>query len=185
MAEAAGGLRRDLDAERRWWWVPLVTGIGWIFVAFLVLQLDPSTVTAVAVLAGVVFLVGAVTEFVALWVADDWKWLHALMGALLLVGGVAALAWPGRTFLVVASLIGWYLLLKGSLDVAVAIANRDVDLWWLQLAVGIVELLAAFWAVGYTGRSIVLLAIWVAAAALTRGITEIVLAFQLRSTPAG
>ena len=38
-----------------------------------------------------------------------------------------------------------------------------------------------FWAAGYWGRSATLLIVWVGVIALTRGITEIIFAFKLRS----
>ena len=49
----------------------------------------------------------------------------------------------------------------------------------MQLIVGIVEVLLGFWAAGYYGRSAVLLVAWVAAIAIMRGITDIVLAFRV------
>jgi uncharacterized membrane protein HdeD (DUF308 family) len=158
----------------------LVTGIAWVLVALLVLQLDMTTVSAIATLAGVVFLAAAAIEIMALFVASGWKWLHGVLGVLFLIGGVAAFVWPGRTFLAIAALVGWYLLLKGIVDIVVAVADRGASLWLLQLAVGIIEVLVAFWAIGYSGRSMVLLALWVGVAALGRGIGEIVLAFQIR-----
>ena len=57
-----------------------------------------------------------------------------------------------------------------------------VPLWGLTLALGIVEVVVGVWAIGYPGRSAWLLVLWVGVAALTRGITEIVLAFKLRGT---
>jgi len=59
-------------------------------------------------------------------------------------------------------------------------AKDEYDLWWLTLIVGIVEVLVGFWAIGYDGRSIALLVVWVAASALARGITDLFLAFQLK-----
>ena len=39
-----------------------------------------------------------------------------------------------------------------------SIATKDeIHVWWLQLIVGIVEVLIGFWAAGYWGRSAVLL----------------------------
>ena len=87
----------------------------------------------------------------------------------------------GQTFLVLAALIGWYLMIKGVFDFVIALASRDeYDLWWLTMVIGIVEVLIGFWAIGYNGRSIALLVIWVAASALARGFTDIFMAFQVR-----
>jgi uncharacterized membrane protein HdeD (DUF308 family) len=63
----------------------------------------------------------------------------------------------------------------------VALANRDLDLWWLTLLAGILEIAIGLWAIGYPGRSAALLILWVGIGALVRGITEIILAFQVKS----
>ncbi len=47
------------------------------------------------------------------------------------------------------------------------------------LIMGIAEVLIGFWAIGYTGRSIALLIIWVGATALAKGFTQIVRGFAL------
>ena len=65
----------------------------------------------------------------------------------------------------------------------VSIATRnEISIWWLQLIVGIFELLLGFWASGpgfeEWGRRVVLLVLWVGFSCLFRGITEIVFAFK-------
>jgi uncharacterized membrane protein HdeD (DUF308 family) len=59
-------------------------------------------------------------------------------------------------------------------------ARREIEVWWLQLVGGIIELSLGFWAAGYYGRSAILLVAWVAAFALIRGVRDIVLAFRVR-----
>ena len=59
-------------------------------------------------------------------------------------------------------------------------ARREIEVWWLQLVGGIIELALGFWAAGYFGRSAVLLVAWAAAFTLIRGIRDIVLAFRVR-----
>jgi uncharacterized membrane protein HdeD (DUF308 family) len=73
-------------------------------------------------------------------------------------------------------------VLKGSLDVIVSAMTREVnEFWWLGLVTGILELLLGFWASQqlFPARATLIL-IWVGFAALFRGISEIVLAFQIR-----
>jgi uncharacterized membrane protein HdeD (DUF308 family) len=103
------------------------------------------------------------------------------LGVVGIVVGFMCLVWPGQTCLVLAALIGWYLMFKGVFDIIMALAAKDeYDMWWLTLIIGIAEILIGFWAIGYDGRSIALLVIWVAASALARGITDLFLAFQLK-----
>jgi uncharacterized membrane protein HdeD (DUF308 family) len=69
----------------------------------------------------------------------------------------------------------------GTFDIITAISTRrEIDVWWLQLIGGIIELALGFWAAGYYGRSAVLLVAWVAAFAVIRGVTNIVFAFGVR-----
>ena len=47
--------------------------------------------------------------------------------------------------------------------------------------VGILEILLGFWAAGYFRGSAILLVVWIGVFALFRGLTEIMVAFKLRS----
>jgi uncharacterized membrane protein HdeD (DUF308 family) len=169
---------RDEMADR--WWLFLVTGILWIVFSLMVLQFDLESVAAIGYLAGFAFIVAGLNEFMIMAAVRGWRWLHALLGVLFILTGFAALAWPGRTFLVLANLVAWFLLFKGTFDIVIAFAMKGQELWWVQLVVGILSIVIAFWAAGYPGRSAVLLVLWVGISALTRGVTELVLAFQLR-----
>jgi uncharacterized membrane protein HdeD (DUF308 family) len=163
------------------WWLFLITGILWIFFSLMVLQFDLESVTAIGYLAGFAFIVAGLNEFMIMAAVRGWRWLHAVLGVLFIVTGFGALAWPDRTFLVLANLVAWFLLFKGTFDIIIAFAMRGQELWWVQLVVGILNIVIAFWAAGYPGRSAVFLILWVGISALTRGVTELVLAFQLRS----
>ena len=163
------------------WWVLLITGIAWILVSILVLDADLDSALAVGYLCAGYFFVAAVMEFAMIGIAQGWKWVHATLGVLFAVGGIAALMEPFRTYAMLASLVGFFLVLKGTLDFVMALATRhESDLWWLLLISGIIEVLFGFWASGYPGRSSALLILWVGIGALIRGITQLILAFQVR-----
>jgi uncharacterized membrane protein HdeD (DUF308 family) len=93
---------------------------------------------------------------------------------------VIAFIHPGNTFRALAAVMSFYLIVKGTADVILSLAFRDVELWWLRLITGLIEVVIGFWAAGYWGRSVTLLLVWIGVIALTRGIGEIVLAFSLR-----
>ena len=106
---------------------------------------------------------------------EGWRWLHIVVGVLFVIGGVAALTSPFQTFMVLASLIGIFLVIKGTFDFVLALMVRhELDLWWMTLIAGIVEILLGLWAMGYPGRSAALLIVWVGFGAIVRGIAEIV-----------
>jgi uncharacterized membrane protein HdeD (DUF308 family) len=90
-------------------------------------------------------------------------------------------AHPGDTFLALAAVISFFLVFAGTSDIITAISARhEIEVWWLQLVGGIIELGLGFWAAGYYGRSAVLLVAWVASFAIIRGVRDIVLAFRIR-----
>ena len=79
-------------------------------------------------------------------------------------------------------MIGFFFLFKGIFDIAVAFATKgEYDLWWLQLVVGLIEIGLAFWVSGSFRDKAILLLVYVGIVALSKGITDIMLAFKLRS----
>jgi uncharacterized membrane protein HdeD (DUF308 family) len=172
---------QPLQELGRKWWLLLLLGIGWLLFAWVVLSFKFNTVWAVAIFAGCAFIVGGVAELVTASAAPSWRWMYYLLGIISIIAGIMCFAWPGQTFLVLAAILAWYLLFKGIFDVVISFMIRAVDSeWWLTLIVGIVQIVIGFWAIGYEGRSIALLVIWVGAMALARGIINIVMAFKVR-----
>ena len=168
------------------WWLFLLTGIAWIIISFVLLAFKPGAVTTIGFLVGFVLLFGGIAEFVALGYVDSWKWVHVVLGVLLLIAGVLALMQPFQTFGILAQLIGWFLLFKGLFDVLVSIIDRRaIHLWGLLLACGLAEMAIGVWAIGYPGRSAWLLIVWVGIGALLRGIGDIVTAFAIHSHRGG
>jgi uncharacterized membrane protein HdeD (DUF308 family) len=169
------------ESASRLWWVFLLTGIAWLWVALIVLRLDTSSVTAIAVLFGIVAIGLGFTEFVAMaGSTTGWKIVRAILGVVFIAAGITAFFEPAGTFVALASLFAWVVLFKGIFDVTVALMGPKIGLWWLVLVLGIVEILLAFWAAGYFRGSALLLVAWIAAFALTRGFMEIFTAFRLR-----
>jgi uncharacterized membrane protein HdeD (DUF308 family) len=171
-------------AVGKWWWVLLVTGILWILIGLFVLQSHYDSAVLIGYLVAFWLIFAAVTEFMELAVLEGWKWLHAIIGVLFLVGGIAALTSPFQTFMVLAALIGFFLVLKGTFDFTFAILLRhDLELWWMTLVAGILEILLGIWAMGYPGRSSALLILWIGIGAIIRGTVEIIGSFQLKKDP--
>jgi uncharacterized membrane protein HdeD (DUF308 family) len=116
-------------------------------------------------------------------VKHSWRWAHILLGIFFVVGAIWAFARPFDAFWSIASVLGFLLIFKGTLDIISAFMTKDVNSsWWLGLVVGILELVLGFWASQqlFPARGALLL-LWVGFFALFRGISEIVIAFEVRS----
>ncbi|HKS49657.1 MAG TPA: DUF308 domain-containing protein [Amycolatopsis sp.] len=164
------------------WWVLLVLGVLWLVFAMLVLQFDLTSARTIALAAGLLLVVAAFSQLVTAQAARRWRWVHFALAGAFFVAGMAALVWPDPTFLVLARLVAWFLLFKGCADLLTGfVARADEAFWWLFLVVGLAEIAVAFWAAGSTTRSAALLVLWVGVVALAKGVTDIALAFGLRT----
>ncbi len=180
-AEARAADEAALDAGARVWWVFLVTGGLWLLFAIIVLRFNWASVSSISILFGCTMLAAGLVELLAVFAAHGWARAgHAALALACIVIGVIAFIHPGNTFRALAAVMSFYLIVKGTADVILSLAFRDVELWWLRLITGLIEVVIGFWAAGYWGRSVTLLLVWIGVIALTRGIGEIVLAFSLR-----
>src|SRR5512133_1605869 len=164
------------------WWLLLLTGIGWVLVALIVLRFDYTSVSAISILFGIVAIAAGVLEIGVMLLANGWwKLLNALVALVFIVAGIVAFIHPGDTFAALAAVFSFFLIFAGFFDIIESISVRhEIEVWWLQLIGGIIELGLGFWAAGYYGRSAVLLVAWVAAIAIIRGFMNILLAFRVR-----
>jgi uncharacterized membrane protein HdeD (DUF308 family) len=162
------------------WWIFLLTGIAWLIIAWVVLRFTPASVATVGVLLGV--LVATVNEFFIASVLSSWRWLHIVMGIIFLFGVGWSFARPYDAFWTLASILGLLLIFRGTLDIITSVSTKGVNpTWWLGLVAGILEILLGFWAAQqYRPVQGALLLIWVGFFAIFRGISEIVVAFELR-----
>jgi uncharacterized membrane protein HdeD (DUF308 family) len=141
------------------WWLFLITGIAWLIIAVMVLRFTPASVNTVGVLMGVLFLLGAIWAF----------------------------ARPFNAFWALASVLGLLLIFKGTLDIIAAVMTKEVNgTWWLGLVAGILEIVLGFWASqqSFPAQGALLL-LWVGFFALFRGISELVVGFEVRSRQRG
>jgi uncharacterized membrane protein HdeD (DUF308 family) len=164
------------------WWLPLITGVSWLIVSIVIFRFDYTTVAAVGVLFGIVALGAAVNDvMLATFATKGWRIVYLGLAALSFVVGIVSFIHPGDTFVALAALVSFYLVFRGSFDLVQAFSvSRFLPGSWLLVITAVAELVIGFWAAGSWNASIVVLVAWVGAAALTRGITEIVAAFQLR-----
>jgi uncharacterized membrane protein HdeD (DUF308 family) len=166
-----------------WWWLFLITGIAWLVFSLIVFRFDITSVESIGILFGIVAISAGVNELMALAMSTTgWKIVHGLLGIAFVVVGIFAFIEPGGAFVALGSVIGFFFLFKGIFDVAVAIVTKgEFELWWLQLVAGLAEIGLAFWVAGSFREKAILLLVYVGLVALSQGITELLMAFKLKS----
>lgn len=164
------------------WWLLLLTGVSWVLVSLILLRFDYTSVYAISLLFGFVAIAAGIAEIgITFIVSGWWKLLNAILAIAYIAAGVVSFIHPGDTFAALAAVFSFVLVLAGFFDVIMAIsARKEIEVWWLQLLGGIIELALGFWAAGYWGRSEILLVAWAAAFTLIRGVRDVVLAFRIR-----
>jgi len=187
LAEEQTVERRVVREAARYWWVFLVSGILWLIISWIVLRMNETSVVAVGVLLGVVFLFAGINEVgAAMVVPGGWRVWHWIMAVIFFLGGLWGLIEPVNTFFALASVLGLILILYGSFEIVLAIASHWVNpYWWLNLIVGILLILPAFWVSGSDrvyalAQRAFLLLFWVGFFALFKGFSQIFLAFSIR-----
>jgi uncharacterized membrane protein HdeD (DUF308 family) len=177
----AGAVFRD--AIRRLassWWLFLILGVLWMLFGVFVLSYNVGSLLALAVFAGVTFVMTGITQVLAAGRVDSWKWLYLIGGVLSILAGIMAFIWPGSTLLVLSVILAWFLVFKGIVDVIGALALIGRPWWWVTLILGLLELLLGIWAAGYPGRSLFVFVNLVGIYAIFYGFTELFAAFELR-----
>jgi uncharacterized membrane protein HdeD (DUF308 family) len=167
----------------RRWWLLLIPGIAWIVIGFAVLRYDAATVAVIAIVFGIVVLLAAVGEVVAVVVsAGGWRVFHLVFAALLVLAAVEVFVDPAGTFVSLAFVVGFYFVFIGIFDVVTSLFEiGTVPGWWLRLVSGILQLLLGFLASSSLGNAASVLVTVVSIAALFRGLAEISAAFSVRA----
>jgi uncharacterized membrane protein HdeD (DUF308 family) len=170
-AEDAGG----------WWWIFLITGTLWLILSLIMFRFNLSSAKSIGVLAGIVFLIAGLFELSLIAVVRSgwWKALNALLGLLLVLGGIFSFIHPQDTFIAIAQITAFMFLFVGVMDLIIAFSDRT-GLWWLRMISGFICVGLGFWAAGEFGRKATLLIVWVGLFALFRGINSFFVAFSLR-----
>ena len=164
------------------WWIFLLTGIAWLIIGWIALRFTPASIGTVGALLGVLFLLSMFNEFLIASIRSSWRWLHVVMGVIFAFGAGWSFAEPFNAFWTLASILGLLLIFRGTLDIITSVDAREANsAWWLGMVAGIIEILLGFWAAQqYLSVQGALLLIWIGFFALFRGISEIVIAFELR-----
>lgn len=175
--------RDSVKAVSSNWWLLLVNGLVAVVAGGVLLAID-WTIADLAVFIGILLFVrGLFTTFSLPLNSTARAW--SIVAGLFEIGlGVAIFVWPNPTLLVVAALIGWWVLFSGVTTIAGSIATRQVMPYWgLALTLGIVETVLAFYLLGQPGltllTAVLALGIW----SIFYGVMEMAVAFEVKNLP--
>src|SRR4051794_6201906 len=100
------------------WTLMVLLGIAWMVAAWTAPRFTPADADAASWLAGTVLMFAAGAELAHLAMVPQRRSLHLALGALSTAVGAIALGNPSGTMIGVAALVGYFLLLRGALDMA-------------------------------------------------------------------
>jgi uncharacterized membrane protein HdeD (DUF308 family) len=184
-AESAQTLLRELGDRagqvRDRWWIPLLAGLLSVALGLAVMAAGPS-VGSLGVMTGLLFIVhGAALALNPAYAART-SGEHVLAGIAGAVAGLALLAWPGRTALVLVVFAGVWLVASGGFQIVVSAARRrELPSWQFTLTLGVIELLLGLWTLRRPGVSLASASTVIGVWAVITGLLYCVLAFDFRT----
>jgi hypothetical protein len=164
------------------WGLLMFAGVVWLAVAWSVLRLEPGDIVHVA---GPVILFGALAEALRACAGARTWWINAGMAVLFAVTGVVLLAEADTSYTTPAALVGWYLMVRGAVDVAVAMMTRHTDrIWGLLMVVGVLETALGFFAASPFARTGELVVVILGGLGLLRAVADLTTGLRLREVRA-
>jgi uncharacterized membrane protein HdeD (DUF308 family) len=126
-----------------------LVGVATVVIGVVLLFNPVEAARTLALLIGLAFVLGGLLEVVVGWESGS-RWGSVVLGGILVVGGLLALAWPGVTLWTIALVTGLSLLVHGVGRIVLAVgARHEVRGWpWLALAGAfgvVVGVLALVW----------------------------------------
>jgi uncharacterized membrane protein HdeD (DUF308 family) len=160
MANTSMMMRRvDQIGKHSAWFIAL--GIAFIFGGFLAIVMPILAGVAIAVAVGWVFLFIGIAQLIHAWQVRSWGGViwQLIIGLLILAGGLSMLIQPIQALLTLTLVLAVVFIVKGVLQVILALNYRPNAAWsWmlidgiLAIVVGVLILFqwpsSAFWAVG-------------------------------------
>ena len=179
-----GSLTREtINTVASGWWVLLLSGIVGVVAGGIILFTD-WTVSQLVTFVGLLFIFRGVLTAVSLPVDGSMRGWAVAVGLLEVGIGIGVFTWPGSTLLVLALMIGWWVLFSGIMTTAGAIVARDfLPYWGLMLAYGIIETLFAFWLIARPDVTLVATVLAIGLWTMVYGVVQVILSFELKNLP--
>ena len=167
------------DVSRRWY-LRILVGVLFLVFGFIVFGYDERSVAVLSIFIGVSFALTGLSWLLIAALVEEVRVFFLVIGLLALGGSVAAFVWPDETLKILSLMLGWFLLLGGIAQFALAVMQRDREGWWLGVVFGVLQFGLGAWALGETERSVVLFATLVGIYCVVKGVFELIAGFELR-----
>jgi uncharacterized membrane protein HdeD (DUF308 family) len=186
-AERSFGYKLTRDAAQQIagnWWLLLLNGALLIVVGFLIFSIDWS-IRSLATFIGVLFIVRGVADALTTGIDARVRRINVVTGLLTIALGVVIIAWPNPGLVALAIVLGAYLIVGGTIAITAAFsARRLLPGWWLLLLLsGVVEIALGVLALANPGATLAALITVAGIFAVTIGVLEIVVAFEVKRLP--
>jgi uncharacterized membrane protein HdeD (DUF308 family) len=112
-------------------------------------------------------------------VAENRTWFM-ILGVVLIILGVIAVAFPFMTTLAAKTFLGWLFLIGGVFQIIHAFSTQKWIAFFFNLLVGILYLFAGAWLAFFPLAGIVTLTVLLAAMFIAQGVLEVIMALRLR-----
>jgi uncharacterized membrane protein HdeD (DUF308 family) len=145
----------------------------------VVLLFNPvAAARTLALLLGLSLAIGGLLEIAVGWDTGKRRWMSFVLGAILVLGGVLAVVWPGITLVALAWITGLSLVVHGAVRIGVAVVEREeISSWgWLALA-GAVNVLLGVLAIAWPEATVFVLSLILGAQIAAFGLLLLVAAF--------
>jgi uncharacterized membrane protein HdeD (DUF308 family) len=167
------------DVSRRWY-LRILVGVLFLVFGFIVFGYDERSVAVLSIFIGVSFALTGLSWLLIAALVEEVRVFFLVIGLLALGGSIAAFVWPDETLKILSLMLGWFLLLGGIAQFALAVMQRDREGWWLGVVFGVLQFGLGAWALGETERSVVLFATLVGIYCVVKGVFELIAGFELR-----
>jgi uncharacterized membrane protein HdeD (DUF308 family) len=152
-------------------------GVAALVIGVVLLFNPVAAAHTLALLIGLAFVIGGMLELAVGWDSGH-RWATFLLGAILVLGGILAAAWPGATLFTIALVTGLSLIAHGAVRVGIAVvARNEVPGWgWLALA-GAVNVVVGVMAIAWPQATVFVLSVILGLQIALFGLLLVVAAF--------
>lgn len=178
--------RKRAEEISKNWWLLLVNGIISVVAGILILSI-PWTLVTLAIFIGAFLVLRGIFQALSPPHTGRSQAWNITIGILSVIVGIAIIASPtfaGFSLLVLATIIGIWIVIWGIVHIAGSITNRHTSPhWWLSLLAGIfavaLGIIALYEPILTLAVAVIVVGIW----AIVIGVTEIALSYEIKRLP--